>query len=132
VYYGGADSQAAPMVKQMRQLGVKATADGRRDGSHADLPVRSRATRRMARWLRWPACRWKKMPGGKELYREVQEARFNEDPCKRTRRTRYDGAMAMFKAMKKANSTDPAKYLPFLAKTRYAGCDVGSISEYDA
>jgi len=36
----------------------------------------------------------------------------------------------MIEAMKKANSADPAKYLPELAKTEYAGVTAASIS-YD-
>jgi branched-chain amino acid transport system substrate-binding protein len=33
----------------------------------------------------------------------------------------YDAVMVMVEAMKKANSTEPAKYLPELAKTNYKG-----------
>jgi len=33
----------------------------------------------------------------------------------------YDSIYVMVEAMKKANSSDPAKYLPFLAKTDYKG-----------
>jgi len=43
----------------------------------------------------------------------------------------YDGAMAMFNAMKAANSTDPAKYLPFLAKTDMQGVTAKHLS-YDS
>ena len=55
------------------------------------------------------------MPGGKD-YVEKYKKRFGED-VQTYSPYAYDGAMAMFTAMKAANSTDPAKYLPYLAKT---------------
>ncbi len=42
----------------------------------------------------------------------------------------YDSVMVMVEAMKKANSADPAKYLPVLAKIQYKGV-TGSIA-FDA
>jgi len=42
----------------------------------------------------------------------------------------YDGAMAMFDAMKKADSTDPVKYLPLLASTSMAGVTTNALA-YD-
>lgn len=43
----------------------------------------------------------------------------------------YDGAMAMMKAMVKANSAEPAKYLPVLARTSMIGVTTRNLA-YDA
>jgi branched-chain amino acid transport system substrate-binding protein len=66
----------------------------------------------MARWFRWPVCRWTRC----RKYEAEYTKRFGT-PVETYSPYAYDGAMAMFAAMKTANSTDPAKYLPMLAKT---------------
>ncbi len=58
IYYGGADSQAAPMVKQMRELGVKAPLKGGEMVSYAGrCSCRSLVMRLMGRLLRLLGCR---------------------------------------------------------------------------
>jgi branched-chain amino acid transport system substrate-binding protein len=114
IYYGGADSQAAPMVKQMKSLGIKAPLMG---GEMVHTPTFLKiagdsANGTVASLAGLPLDQ---MPGGKD-YVEKYKKRFGED-VQTYSPYAYDGAMAMFKAMKAANSTDPAKYLPFLAKT---------------
>ncbi|MBV8627798.1 MAG: branched-chain amino acid ABC transporter substrate-binding protein [Paraburkholderia sp.] len=114
VYFGGADSQAAPMVKQMKSLGIKAPLMG---GEMVHTPTflqiaGDAANGTVASLAGLPLDQ---MPGGKD-YVEKYKKRFGED-VQTYSPYAYDGAMAMFDAMKKANSTDPAKYLPFLAKT---------------
>jgi branched-chain amino acid transport system substrate-binding protein len=114
VYYGGADSQAAPMVKQMKQLGVKAPLmSGEMVHTPTFLQIAGDAANGTVASL--AGLPLEEMPGGKE-YIAKYKARFNED-VQTYSPYAYDGAMAMFQAMKKANSTDPAKYLPMLAKT---------------
>jgi branched-chain amino acid transport system substrate-binding protein len=123
VFYGGMDAQSGPMMKQVKTLGLTAkflTGDGgctpeflklagdAAEGaycSQAGLPI-------------------DKMPAGKEFqtkfntkYGEIQ----NYSPyC-------YDAFNVFVEAMKKADSTDPAKYLPELAKIDYQGV-TGHIS----
>ena len=114
IYYGGADSQAAPMVKQMKSLGVKAPLMG---GEMVHTPTflqiaGDAANGTVASLAGLPLDQ---MPGGKDYVTKYKK-RFGED-VQTYSPYAYDGAMAMFAAMKKANSTDPAKYLPFLAKT---------------
>jgi len=114
IYYGGADSQAGPMVKQMKSLGMKAPLMG---GEMVHTPTflqiaGDAANGTVASLAGLPLDQ---MPGGKD-YVEKYKKRFGED-VQTYSPYAYDGAMAMFTAMKKANSTDPAKYLPFLAKT---------------
>ena len=114
VYFGGADSQAAPMVKQMKSLGIKAPLMG---GEMVHTPTFLKiagdsANGTVASLAGLPLDQ---MPGGKD-YVEKYKKRFGED-VQTYSPYAYDGAMAMFTAMKAANSTDPAKYLPYLAKT---------------
>lgn len=114
VYYGGADSQAAPMVKQMKSLGMKTPLMGgemvhtpdflKIAGEAADGTIASLA-----------GLPLDDMPGGKDYVAKYKK-RFGTD-VETYSPYAYDGAMALFKAMQKANSTDPAKYLPVLAKT---------------
>ncbi|MEM5317068.1 branched-chain amino acid ABC transporter substrate-binding protein [Paraburkholderia sp. JHI869] len=114
VYFGGADSQAAPMVKQMKSLGIKAPLMG---GEMVHTPTflqiaGDAANGTVASLAGLPLDQ---MPGGKDYVAKYKK-RFGED-VQTYSPYAYDGAMAMFAAMKAANSTDPAKYLPFLAKT---------------
>ena len=114
IYYGGADSQAAPMVKQMKTLAeqallmagemVKTDTFLKIAGDSANGTVASLA-----------GLPLDEMPGGKDYVAKYKK-RFNED-VQTYSPYAYDGAMALFNAMKKANSTDPAKYLPMLAQT---------------
>jgi branched-chain amino acid transport system substrate-binding protein len=114
VYYGGADSQAAPMVKQMKSLGMKAPLmAGEMVKTPTFLSIAGDAANGTVASL--AGLPLDEMPGGKEYVAKYKK-RFNED-VQTYSPYAYDGAMALFAAMKKANSTDPAKYLPVLAKT---------------
>ena len=128
VYYGGADSQAAPMVKQMKSLGVKAPLMG---GEMVHTPTFLKiagpaAEGTIASLAGLPLD---DMPGGKDYVIKYKK-RFGTD-VETYSPYAYDGAMAMMKAMEKANSTDPAKYLPVLAKTDMQGVTTKDLA-YDA
>jgi branched-chain amino acid transport system substrate-binding protein len=128
IYYGGADSQAGPMAKQMKTLGIKAPLMG---GEMVHTPTFLKiagdaANGTIASLAGLPID---EMPGGKE-YVDKYKKRFGED-VQTYSPYAYDGAMAMFDAMKKANSTDPAKYLPILAKTDMPGVTTKTLA-YDA
>jgi len=128
IYYGGADSQAAPMVKQMKTLGIKAPLMG---GEMVHTPTflqvaGDAANGTVASLAGLPL---EEMPGGKDYVAKYKK-RFNED-VQTYSPYAYDGAMAMFDAMKKANSTDPAKYLPVLAKTSMPAVTTKDLA-YDA
>src|SRR5256885_12732389 len=60
---------------------------------------------------------------------EAYKKKFNTDPILYSPFT-YDGANLLIEAMKKANSADPAKYLPELQKISFTGA-TGKI-EFDA
>lgn len=127
LFYGGADAQAAPLLKQMRSLGLKAPLVGgemvRTDtflkvaGAQAEGSVASLAGLPLS-----------KMPGG-DAYVERYKKRFGTD-VETYSPYAYDGAMAMFSAMKQAGSTDPKAYLPVLAKTNMPGVTSKQIA-YD-
>ena len=55
-----------------------------------------------------------------DTFREKYKKRFNIDVNLYAPYV-YDAVMVMADAMKKANSAEPAKYLPVLAKTSYNG-----------
>ena len=57
---------------------------------------------------------------------DAYKKKFNVDPILYAPFT-YDGANLLIEAMKKANSPDPAKYLPELAKSNFKGA-TGQIS----
>src|SRR3954467_2960133 len=60
---------------------------------------------------------------------DAYKKKFNADPILYSPFT-YDGANLLIEAMKKANSAEPAKYLPELQKISYTGA-TGKI-EFDA
>ena len=117
VFYGGMDSQAGPMVAQMKSLAVKAkflAGDGAQSpefiklaGAAADGAVASS-----------PGVPLDKMPGGKG-FTERFNAQYGQIQIYAP--YAYDAAMTMVDAMQKANSTQPAKYLPELAKISRKG-----------
>jgi branched-chain amino acid transport system substrate-binding protein len=127
VFFGGADAQAAPMAKQMRQLGVTSRLFGGEmvktpnflvlAGPAADGTVASLAGLPLAQ-----------MPGG-TAFAEKYRARFNEE-VQVYAPFAYDGAMTLIEAMKRADSSDPAKVLPVLAKIERAGVTSARIA-YD-
>jgi len=114
IYYGGADSQAGPMVKQMKSLGITAPLMGG-EMLHTPTFLKIAGDAANGTYASLAGLPLDEMPGGK-AYVAKYKARFNED-VQTYSPYAFDGAMAMFAAMKNANSTDPAKYLPYLAKT---------------
>jgi branched-chain amino acid transport system substrate-binding protein len=128
IYYGGADSQAAPMAKQMKQLGIKAPLMGG-EMVHTPTFIKLAGDAANGTVASLAGLPLEEMPGGKEYVAKYKK-RFNED-VQTYSPYAYDGAMAMFTAMKTANSTDPAKYLPVLAKTSMPAVTSSNLA-YDA
>ncbi|AXK40616.1 branched-chain amino acid ABC transporter substrate-binding protein [Crenobacter cavernae] len=118
IFYGGADSQSAPMAKQMKRLGLKAPLVSgemtktpnflKLAGKEGDGTIASLA-----------GLPLEQMPKGKD-YESRYKSRFNMDVATYSPYG-YDATRAMIDAMKQANSSDPAKYLPVLAKINYTG-----------
>ena len=117
LFYGGMDAQAGPMVAQMKTLAVKArflAGDGTQSlefiklaGAAADGVVASS-----------PGVPLDKMPGGKG-FTERFTAKYGQIQIYAP--YAYDAVMTLVNAMQKANSAQPAKYLPELAKISHQG-----------
>jgi len=116
IFYGGMDATGGPLMKQGRELGIKAVfAFG--DGACTD---------EMAK-LAGPAaegllCSQAGIPvaAADKSFLEAYKKKFNVDPILYAPFT-YDATNLLIAAMKKADSADPAKYLPELAKISYKG-----------
>ncbi len=116
VFYGGMDATGGPLVKQARELGIKAVFSFG-DGA---------CTEEMGK-LAGPAaegllCSQAGIPvaAADKKFLDAYKKKFNADPILYSPFT-YDAANMLIEAMKKANSADPAKYLPELAKIEFSG-----------
>jgi branched-chain amino acid transport system substrate-binding protein len=116
VFYGGMDATGGPLLKQGRELGIKAVfAFG--DGACTDEMSK----------LAGPAadgllCSQAGLPpqAADKKFLDAYKKKFNVDPILYSPFT-YDAANMLIQAMQKANSTDPKKYLPELAKLDFSG-----------
>lgn len=117
LFFGGMDAQGGPMMKQFKTLGLTAKflmgdggstpefiklAGGSADGAYSSLP----------------GLPLDKMPGGK-AFGDKFSAKYGQIQlyapyC-------YDAVSVMVAAMQKADSADPAKYLPVLAGITHEG-----------
>jgi branched-chain amino acid transport system substrate-binding protein len=118
IYFGGADAQAAPMAKQMKSLAIKAPLMG---GEMLHTPdfLKIAGPAADGTYASLAGLPLSDMPGGAQYVAKYKKA-FGTD-VETYSPYAYDGTMALLTAMKKANSTDPAKYLPELAKTNMPG-----------
>ena len=122
VFYGGMTSTAAPLIKQGRELGMKAVfsfGDGACEGEMVKLA--GEATEGLL-------CSQAGIPvqAASKKFLDAFKKRFNADPIIYAPFT-YDAANLLIEAMKKADSADPAKYLPELQKISFTG-STGPIS----
>ncbi len=124
VFYGGMDATGGPLLKQGRELGIKAVfAFG--DGACTDK-MKELAGDAAEGLL----CSQAGLPvqAANKKFLDAYKAKFKIDPILYAPFT-YDAANLIIESMKKANSPDPAKYLPELAKISYDGAS-GKI-EFD-
>jgi branched-chain amino acid transport system substrate-binding protein len=118
------DATGGPLMKQGKELGIKAIfAFG--DGACTD--EMSKLAGESAEGL---ICSQAGIPAvaASKKFLENYKKKFNVDPILYSPFT-YDAALLLVEAMKKANSADPAKYLPELAKISFNGAS-GKI-EFD-
>jgi len=114
------------MVAQMKSLGITAqflSGDGAR--SEAFLKLGGAGTEGAI--ASTPGLPLEKMPGGK-AFADKFVAKYG--PIQNYAPFAYDAVMTLVAAMKQANSTDPAQYLPALARIKRDGV-TGPI-EFDA
>ena len=125
VFYGGMDATGGPMLKQARELGIKAVFSFG-DGACTDT-MKQLAGETNAEGL---ICSQAGLPvvAASKDFLDTYKAKYNVDPIIYAPFT-YDAANLLIAAMQKADSTDPAKYLPELQKISYQGA-TGKI-EFD-
>ncbi|OIP08730.1 MAG: branched chain amino acid ABC transporter substrate-binding protein [Betaproteobacteria bacterium CG2_30_68_42] len=119
VFYSGMDAQAGPMAKQMKGLGVKAkflTGDG---GCTPEFIKLAGDAAGESNYCSLPGVPLEQMPGG-AAFREKFKKAYNAD-IQLYAPYLYDAVNVMIDSMKRANSADPAKYLPEIGKTTYDG-----------
>ncbi|MDE1956803.1 MAG: branched-chain amino acid ABC transporter substrate-binding protein [Betaproteobacteria bacterium] len=119
IFYGGMYSQAGPMLRQIQQLGIKAHfmgGDGicapelaKLAGDAADITICAEGGSPIAQ-----------MPGG-EAWKKRYDAEFGAAAFQIYSPYSYDATMVLAKAMEKAGSVEPAKYLKFVQKIDYSG-----------
>jgi branched-chain amino acid transport system substrate-binding protein len=121
IFYGGMDAVAGPMLKQMKALGIEAKFVSGDGVCSQKLPL-----------LAGDALGEDKVTcvvaGGVSSEQEAVLAGFTERYRKRFKLEvqtyapyAYDAVMVFATAMREAKSSDPAIYLPALAKIRYQG-----------
>ncbi|MDQ5768981.1 branched-chain amino acid ABC transporter substrate-binding protein [Thiothrix subterranea] len=117
VFFGGMDPQGAPMAKQMRQLGMKAQFLGG-DGLQTPKFIELAGADAEGAIASIPGLPIEKMPKGADFKKKFEE-KYGQIQLYAP--YAYDAAYVMVDAMQRANSTDPAKYLPELGKTSFEG-----------
>ena len=121
VFFGGMDSVAGPMIRQMKQLGINAKFMGGDGICSTELPKLAGGAMADGQVVCAEA-------GGVEGQQKVGMDKFKADYKKKFgidvqiyAPYVYDAVNVMVAAMVKAGSADPAKYLPALAATSYTG-----------
>ncbi len=130
VFFGGMDNVGGPMLRQMKQLGVNAKFMGGDGICTTGLPKLSNNSMADGQVICAEAGG---VTGEKEkdmaAFVNRYKKRFNQDVVLYAPYV-YDAVMTMADAMQKADSAEPAKYLPALAKIKHEGV-TGTI-EFDA
>ncbi|MDQ1811717.1 branched-chain amino acid ABC transporter substrate-binding protein [Massilia sp. CCM 9210] len=130
VFFGGMDAVAGPMLRQMKQLGMPLRfmgGDGMCSDSLAKLAGEGMADGQVicAEAGGVDAQQQKGMDDFRAAYRR----RYGIDVMTYAPYA-YDAMHAMVAAMQQAGSTDPAAYLPALARVRHKG--VTGVTAFDA
>ncbi len=122
VFYGGMDATGGPLLKQARELAIKAVF------SFGDGACTDKMKELAGDAADGLLCSQAGIPpqAADKKFLEAYKKKFNADPILYAPFT-YDGTRLLIEAMKKANSPDPAKYLPELQKIEYTGAS-GKIS----
>jgi len=121
--FGGMDPQAAPMVRQMRTLGMKIPFMGG-DGMQSAELIKLAGTAAEGVIGSSPGLPLANMPGGPKFSAEFKK-RFGKVQIYAP--FAHDAAEVLMKAMLDAGSAEPDKYLPVLAKTKLDGV-IGPIA----
>jgi branched-chain amino acid transport system substrate-binding protein len=126
VFFGGMDAQGGPMVKQMKELGVKAKFLGG-DGVCTPEFMKLGGEASEGNFCSLPGMPLEKLAKGPE-FKEKFNKQFGAE-IQLYAPYVYDAVMVMADSMKRADSVDPAKYLPAVGQTKYDG--VTALIEFD-
>lgn len=124
IMFGGIDPQAGPMIKQMKDLGIKAGFIGG-DGMQTPNFIKLAGDAAEGAMASIPGLPKDQMPGGK-AFLEKYKAKFNQE-VELFAPMGYDAVFVFAEAMKRAGSADPAKFLSEIGKTDYQGV-IGPIA----
>ncbi|WP_374278854.1 branched-chain amino acid ABC transporter substrate-binding protein [Azonexus sp.] len=127
VFFGGMDAQGGPMARQMKELGIKAKFLGG-DGVCTPEFMKLGGEAADGHYCSLPGMPLDKLAKGPE-FRDKFEKKFNAR-IQLYAPYVYDAVMVIADSMKRANSVDPAVYLPEIGKTRYDG--VTALIEFDS
>ncbi|MGQ0547350.1 MAG: branched-chain amino acid ABC transporter substrate-binding protein [Betaproteobacteria bacterium] len=111
VFYGGMDATGGPLLKQGRELGIKAVF------TFGDGACTDKMTELAGAAAEGLLCSQAGIPpqAASKKFLDAYKAKFNTDPILYAPFT-YDAANMIIEAMKKADSAEPQKYLPELQK----------------
>jgi len=117
VFFGGMDAVAGPMIKQMAQLGIKAKFMGGDGICSTELPkLAGDAMKDNMVYCAEAGGVEGEQKVGMDKFKVDFKAKYNADVQVYAPYT-YDAMNLMISSMVKADSADPAKYLPILAAT---------------
>ena len=126
IYYGGMDAQAGPMARQMQKLGIKAKLFGS-DGLYTPVFLQLSGDAGEGQYSSQPGAPRDKLPG----YTSVEEKLKAKTGAGVVLYSTYayDAARVLVDAMKRADSVDPAKYLPAVQQSKFNGAT--GLVEFD-
>ena len=124
IFHGGMDATGGLMLKQARELGIKAVF------VFGDGACTTEMTKLAGAAAEGFVCSQAGLPSeaASKEFLTAFNAKYGE--VKQYAPYFYDGAMAMIEAMKKANSADPAKFGPEIFNVSFTGA-TGKV-EFDA
>jgi branched-chain amino acid transport system substrate-binding protein len=125
IMYAGMDPQGAPLSRQMQQIGLKARLLGG-DGLQTAQFIQLAGAAAEGVTASSPGLPLDNMPGGK-AFKEKYTSRYGRIEIYAP--YAYDAARAMIEAMKRADSSEPARYVPELAKLSMPG--VSGVIAFD-
>ncbi len=122
IFYGGMDATGGPLLKQGRELGIKAVF------SFGDGACTDKMKELAGEAAEGLLCSQAGIPpqAASKKFLDAYKQAFNTDPILYAPFT-YDAVNLLIEAMKKANSAEPAKYLPELQKLSFNG-STGNIA----
>ena len=130
IFFGGMDAVAGPMLRQMKQLGIQAKYMGGDGICTEQLPSLAGDGMLDGQVVCAEAGGVEEnQKKGLDEFRAAYSKKFGIE-VKLYAPYVYDAVMVMATAMQRADSVEPVKYLPELAKTNYQG--VTGLIEFDA